>query len=448
MGNSLIAESKLQFYPTQPFETYRLLGVIGRLDVAYYKYPSLKEYIGENIAKEIEIECANKTVSPYYGVYDYLLQKEDYDAIKKFFTLSIGYKSNLPIVVADLFAGEGAWLDTFINFIPNYDGADIVTIANELEKNRFECIKNNRNFTEIYNEAFENLKLPQQSISLMLFNPPYGFDGNERNARRYLKMILERNLLYNNEKDYSKSAYMIFVLRKDDLLDNLDLICQYFEIWNKPYKNILYKVNPSEYAKYKQFIFIAKLKKHPYDINNPINAIDMQNAINTLKEAIDEEPEFDLSNYRTSIYDIPPINYIELKNNFKYIIDDKKYISNNDNVWKWIKGITELKDLSEQNIIMPKPPKTGEISLLIASGVINGKLSIPDGTGEHIVIGGTKKLEKQEEEIKINDKGEKEKIIKTVRYTEPYLNILCSQNGKLMIKELGGNTHVDTVFED
>ena len=50
LGNSLIAESKLQFYPTSEWETYRLLGVLGSLEIEEYKKRILKDYIGdENI---------------------------------------------------------------------------------------------------------------------------------------------------------------------------------------------------------------------------------------------------------------------------------------------------------------------------------------------------------------------------------------------------------------
>ena len=152
-------------------------------------------------------------------LYDYLLKEKDYKAIKNYFKFSMGYDYNNSIVIADLFAGEGRWLDTFYTFM-DYNkniGSKITTIANELDEERFDVIWNNSNIYKKYNKSFEELQLPKNSVSLMLFNPPYGTSNGERNVRRYLQMIIDRQLLYNPNPsiDY-KQGYMIFVIRKDD----------------------------------------------------------------------------------------------------------------------------------------------------------------------------------------------------------------------------------------
>ena len=94
--------------------------------------------------------------------------------------------------------------------------------------------------------------------------------------------------------------------------------------------------------------------------------------------------------------------------------------------------------MSQEKITLPKSPKIGEIANIISSGMINGELDLED-KAKHIVVGGVKDLEKQESETIENDKGEKIIETKTIRYSEPYLNLLVNQNGKLTIKELGGN---------
>ena len=68
----------------------------------------------------------------------------------------------------------------------------------------------------------------------------------------------------------------------------------------------------------------------------------------------------------------PYIDYDTAKENNKYIEAPTTHISKNDSVWKWVKGITELKDLGEENVVVSKPLKLGEKSNLLASGMING----------------------------------------------------------------------------
>jgi len=128
-----------------------------------------------------------------------------------------------------------------------------------------------------------------------------------------------------------------------------------------------------------------------------------------------------------------------LQENNKYIEAPETHISKNDSIWKWVKGITELKDLGEEKLVVPKQLKTGEISNLLAAGKINGEISLENGTGRHVAIGGTKSIEKKEVTSYKDDNGDKITETKVIRMSLPYLNILCSENGKLVIKELGDN---------
>ena len=444
MGNSLASQSKLMYYPTDSFETHRLLGLLGRIGIDYFKKNYLKEYYTEKeLYQELAMKSLDFQVPIEYVYFDKWLNEKDYDSIKTYCKYNFGYKDKFPITIWDGFAGESKWLESFKTVIPENDhGNNIVLIANELETNRFNSFANNKNIDDKYNKSFEELNLPRNSVALFLFNPPYGStvneDGNSiRNVRYYLKMLLDRSILYNptTSKDY-KTGYIVCVIRKDDFLNSLDILSKNFDIL----KNSIYKTNPDEYAKFKQYIFIAHLKRYPYDLNNSMQAMDFQQQYNDIKAIIESEPEFKLSQYNTfSQMNYPYIDYNTAKENNKYTESPIAYISKNDSIWKWVKGITELKNLGEEKLVVPKPLKLGEISNLLASGMINGKISLDDGKGKHVVIGGTKSIEKKEITNYKDEDGKKVIETKIIKMSLPYLNILCSENGQLKIKELGGN---------
>ena len=434
------------YFPTQEYETYRLLALLGDLQIDYIKERYIRDYtiISKEEYNELFLISANNNIPIRFLLFEKWLKEERYDLIKSYFTIRFGSdsynnrKENFPITICDPFCGEGKWLDTFKSFVSksNYSG-DIFLIGNELESNRFDVIKNNNNIDEKYNKPFEELNLANSSCSLILFNPPYGSQTNGiRNVRWYLQMIIDRKILFNPKpsKDY-KTGYMVFVIRKDDFLDSLDVICQHFDVL----KNAIYKVNPEEYAKYKQYIFIARLKNNPFNLSNVTDAMDYQKHFNDIKRIIESEPEFELSMYDTyRMMNYPYIDYETAKENNQYVQVSENYISKNDSVWNWVKDITELKNLGEEKLTVPKPPKPGEIANILASGMVNGDMDL-DGKGKHVVIGGTKKVEKKEVSSYKDDNGEKITETKIIKLSLPYLNILCSENGELKIKELGGS---------
>jgi len=431
------------YFPTDEIETYKLLAILGDLQLDYMQERYLKEYVfSKEEYNELFLKSADSSVSMKFVIYDKWLKEKKYDYIKSYFTIKFGNKGNntngndnFPITICDPFAGESKWIDTFKSFIPKNDyGSDILLISNELEQNRYEIFKDNPNIDEKYNKSFEELNLPKNSCSLILFNCPYGETNKIRNVKNYLLQILEKQILYNptTTKDY-KTGYMVFVIRKDDFLDSLDILCKHFDV----FKNAIYKVNAEEYAKYKQYIFIARLNNRPYDLNNITDAMDYKNNYNDIKNIIESEPEFELSMYNTyRMMNYPYIDYETLKENHQYVEVSNNYISKNDSVWKWVKDITELKNLGEEKLTVPKPLKLGEIANILASGMINGEIDL-DGKGKHVVIGGTKSIEKKEINSYKDDNGEKITETKIIKMSLPYLNILCSENGELKIKELG-----------
>ena len=53
-------------------------------------------------------------------------------------------------------------------------------------------------------------------------------------------------------------------------------------------------------------------------------------------------------------------------------------------------------------------------------------------------MGGTKTVLKEEQSVGKDVDGKNVTTTKTIKLSKPYLNILCTQNGKVTIKELGG----------
>jgi hypothetical protein len=89
-----------------------------------------------------------------------------------------GDKEDQSIVVADLFAGEGAWLSLFQRLNKGYLSNRIYLVANELEPGRYQTILDSKLVNKATNMAFEELQLPRHSVSIMLFNPPYTSIGS------------------------------------------------------------------------------------------------------------------------------------------------------------------------------------------------------------------------------------------------------------------------------
>jgi len=410
-GSTLVSESKMMYYPTNRFETLRLLAILGRLDTSY--------------SSKNELERITHLYRPTNPVcYDYLLKAGDIDSIKKHFTLNMGYQSD-GIVVADLFCGKGEWLKTFKEFIPCNSGK-VWLLGNEIETGRYKAAKKGLDYC--YNMAFEDLQLPKEIVSLMLFNPPYGSGDGERNARRYLRMILDREYLVSQESSWSNAAStMVFVLTKKDMIDCLDLITQHFEII------LHYKVNSDEYEKFKQVILIAKKRYEPFDLTSPYDASKHQEQFRRWKLSIENDREFSMDDYSVRAPYYHKVNLGDAIRDHKYVVDKSVYISNpSDRVWNWATKETRILDLGVEKLVVPKPPTVSEIANIIAAGYINH-----DAANEkipHIAIGGIKEIVSTET---VGEEGAEKTV--TTKRSAPYLNILyATENGTVCIKELEG----------
>lgn len=426
---TLVSSSKLMYYPTQEYETYRILPLLFELNLVS---ENVKELLGTDVYRKLlqkEFSCKIRGVRINNIVYEYMINNMLYDHLKKCFFINKSSRENEKITILDPFAGEGKWLSTFKDILILKDNLHL--IANELEKNRYlECI-NNKNIDEVYNESFENFDYPKNSISLLLFNPPYGETNGVRNVKHYLQMIIDKQILINNKhnKEDSRNGVIAMVIRKDDAVDIAHLLNKYFSVRS----NYIYKFNDAEYKKYKQHVIIAELRKDPLR-----SAFEHQSLVNDYLSSLNKNQEYDLSLHKLGFYiTYPTVNIEALKENYnkvKLLNEENRKTNINDKLWCWVKEETEIKGENEININMPLQPKIGEVANIIASGMINSE--IKSNKGNHVVVGGVKKLKSSTKELVRDKDGEYRDKIISRKYNEPYVNLLIVEDGQYKIKEL------------
>jgi len=432
----LASDSKFLFYPTDDIEVLRMLNIIGKVSFKNYAYygevpNEIKEIIPKNILRQFKFGINMQSYSDNTDMddycFEYFLNNGMKDEILKYFVFKYNTTVHSP-VIADLFSGKGDWLYAFKKYFVS-DKSPML-IGCEIEEGRYKEMKKKADFH--YHAAFEEIDLPKEFCSLMLFNPPYGESNGERNVKRYLNMIIEKQYI-SRSKLYQ--GQMIAVIRKDDLTECLPIILSHFEIHG------MYKVNDNEYEKYKQYVVYMSTRKNPLSSKNVGDNINLKSSIQNWLSTIEREPLFSIGcrNYlRKSMSGyFPEINVRKIITNYKVLKDKEKYISNpNDKAWSWIKDKSYNEELGLKQLVMPRQPKASEIANIIASGYINSEIS-EDGLPKHIAIGGVHTLTKQEESRYNNDDGESIVETKTIRQSIPYLNIMYSKDGKLQIKQLG-----------
>lgn len=440
----LESSSKMMYYPTDVHEIYRMLGVVGRLFISPSEREQLRNMLGETVYFQLLEKGLSSFKTNFASLaYGYLVESRQYNLLHKFFELNIGYSKNQTVTIFDPFAGEAVWLEMFKNSMKKdeINSAKIHLIANEIELNRYKSIVNKGIVDEYYNKSFEELcEIPKYSISLLLFNPPYGDTNGKRNVLHYLEMIIEREIIYKS-KDNSDNGKIILVVRKDDLIEILPLLTKHFNV----HKELIYKVNKNEYKRYKQFVVYATLKNEPYNEKN-INDVARHNQeMEEILHIVNSDPEFDITMIGVNFMQPPSVPYDRLKENHRLLNEQEFEVSvTNGDSWTWVKEMTEIKDIENETIFKPTPIKTGELANYIASGMINGEMDLDGkGNGYHIVVGGTKKQVKQELVQEEDKKGNLVNKTKTLVYTQPYLNILINDKGKVKIKELQGGTELE-----
>jgi hypothetical protein len=424
MGSQIYADKKMQYYPTSSIETMRILCVLSSYTCILNDLEmEFREKYSSVIREEYETVNKETTESNYRYKDKYNNYQTNYicDRVNLHRYLDSSIDES---VVCDAFSGEGNWLKLFK---ANCDKKrPNILIGNEIEENRYNELIQEGLIDYHYNLAFEDLQLPKKIINIMLFNPPYGISNGERNVRRYFRMMLDKDIM-------AKNCRIVMVLKQDDLLNISDLITQYFE------KLHGYRTHQEEFDKFGQIVLYATLRDKPLNLNN-INDVSTYKETKTLNEdTINKisETEFDYTMINSySQYNSDKVDVKSAFENFNYINKAKAKVSNMDKTWKWIISETKSVDLSEEIMTIPKPLKAGELANIIASGKINGEMSLENGIGNHVAVGGVRRTTSTKNITVKNSKGEIEDKQETTVENIPYLNLLINNNGKLEIKEL------------
>ena len=441
LSRDMLGSAKLQFYPTDEQETWRMLILLGGLEIRDYK--KRKSYASD-LDEFDEIARSKYGLNRDNEINDFklkllflkLVEEKRFTEAKDLFgfryfshsSSTYGEAGAYPVVIADLFAGEGKWLSLYKETA--METGDVYLVANELEKNRFDTITTDANIDEATNLAFEELQMPKHCINVMLYNPPYTSIGGERSAVLYLQQVIERQLLA--VPGSLANVAVIAVLRDTDLLKCVPIISREFDL--------VYCYRTANQV-YKQYACLL-LKKDVQYQSAFSAAAQLQHDIEATTAYIKGcgafDPEY-LIRETTRAYWYGPIDYRSAKINFNFAQTEKRVESDpNDKPWQFFREITRLHDETKLRITMPRAPKIGEIANLLAAGQLNSEMDIPGG-GSHVVIGGTKIVETvQHSEYEGKNKNEECVII--IKKHEPFLNLLVvDQDGKPEIIQLEEN---------
>ena len=431
MNREMLSSAKLQFYPTDEYETWRILGILGDLRIDVRKEGTYRDLLTSFMSEGKNLSIENYKIMDYArtSLYYYLLEKEKYQEIEQLFSVDFpvsriaGMGEPQPVIISDLFAGKGKWLSLFKQMAS--DKSSVYLIANELEKNRYSVIESDLNIDECSNQAFEDYQMPKHVVNIMLFHPPYTTIGGQRSAVLYLKMIIERQLMITSK--YLEKSYMALILQEDDLEKCVPLLTRNFEII------ACYRAANQTH---KQFVCIATTRQNPLS-ESISDAAKHISAMEHLTEMIKRNNEFSIVTALETYPRFEQVDYKKAKSDLEYSMNEVRVESNpDDKPWQFLREITSFRDETKLDIVMPRPPKIGEIANLLAAGQLNSVIETPYGSANHVVIGGSKIRETvlhQEYERK----GETEDSVIIIKKHEPYLNILVvNQEGAPQIIEL------------
>jgi hypothetical protein len=258
-------------------------------------------------------------------------------------------------------------------------------------------------------------------------------------------MIVERKLMTASQGEegwYGTSggdSYMILVLRDSDMYQVLPSLTKNFDLITA------YRACDQQF---KQFVAIAKTKKRPIG-KSTFDAAQHMADIEAAKLILGMELDFDaayaMAKEKDSYVHLSTLNFDAAMKNLGTIRNENRIASDrNDRAWSTIRDLTRLEDETKSSLIMPRAPKIPEIANLLASGQLNSIMEMPDGIGDHIVIGGTRIVETESREKVQNTTGKQTyykeiEEVTIIRKHVPFLNILVvDEAGKPSIKHLGG----------
>lgn len=427
-GNSYIGhmdtKSKLDYFPTNFQFQYGSLQFILPLSLNSNIKGSSKKWIEKHCSNIVTGLLSDISKIQEQRLYRKLVNMGRFDIINDCFFAENPVYASSKIVVADLFAGEGEWLGLYKKMLNNRTS---YIIANEIEENRFEKIKEKK-FNMITNKGYEELvEIPEECINICLFNPPYGEVEGVRNVKRFFNMMIEDNYL---EKGSCKVA---FALREDDTMAILDDIIKYFNIELES----VFRHNGNEYDKLKQICFIASRRHMELDLNLRSFKSEARRIREYFEQATKRTYEDLTLDNNKSFYRVNPLygNDIHLKlDNLKVKNNPELYLSDLNEVWSKIEQSLTIETFSGKTVKLPNEPDTfGAIANLISSGLINGEI---DGEHPHCLAAGITECTSNT----IDDEGN----IVTTKKMLPFCSIL---SGGEIIEVASGKEESDVTIK-
>lgn len=306
--------------------------------------------------------------------------------IKKVIDKMIQFPENKQVMALDCCCGEGE----AIEFIGKEYGCR--TYAIELDENRSKTATNRQIGTVLNADAVNGVRKSNTWVGLNFLNPPYG--NNVMGGRLELDFVARWGLTT------SIGGALILVINQGSADEEMAK-----ELRSQGYKPVIsfYDENNSDYQKYGQFFVVlhrqlpnlrAEIHKFMSLFQNPLN--------------IDSDIEIEKISIRTG--GVPEM--------FKEIEMPR---------WKIEEQLAKSKlrkvffdELRQANMINSsiEHPNEGQAAILIASGALNKKLSLADGT-EMILKGTSTKEKKASEQANESGKIDKVKLVdhyKTVVY--------------------------------
>jgi len=407
MTSTLAADSKLMYYPTDLKEVYRIVFLLSRS-------VEVRQYALDDEARAVYQRTINSQRYHWAGLLDHLIATGQTDAIDDAFLAKFGADK---IVVLDPFAGEGVWLNAFKS---NYFYfSRLETAAIEIEENRFKKIEADFKV----NAAFEDLSLPPKSVSILLYNPPYGSTNGIRNVRYYLQDLIEQDVLISG-------GVLACVIKEDDAIGIADLLYSNFNL------QIHYRVNEAEYAKYKQCVLLLEKNAGTIPLDTPAGMDGYTKFKESLIKRIESGVGFESLSGGCPFQYFPscPLDFGSRFSKYNERKPRNGQFSAPDRAWKWLCDDSRARLSEHFELTMPKSPKISEIANLLASGIINGQIDDPEAP--HVVSGGVKSVKRREEVVSENADGDEIVTLKEIRFSQPYLNILTIKDGKPIIKQI------------
>lgn len=393
----LESRSKLDYFPTNYEIQYKALPYVTDLvmkDTDFIRKSTLKfidKYVGENVNVR--------------KIYTELIKMGRYDIIDECYKCNVTYSRNKDstdkVVIADLFAGEGEWLNTFKKLCPF---KKTYILANEIEKNRMlECKA--KKFNNVIWGAYEELKdkVPNRFVDIMLFNPPYGDTNGQRNVDRFFDMLLKDKYM----DDYCSNVIGVFNEKDFEVI--LPKLCRYCNI------KYAFKLEDSkaEADRLKQVCIIFSISSRP-ESDYYVNVKERE-----LREMLDTPYEYNRDSYKASCK-YEGKNITARFDRFNVTKNPNMYKSDiNSDAWREFASSVTIETFQGKTIkLAEKPRNIGAAANLISSGLINGEI---EGEHEHCIAAGIT------EQISRNIDEETGNIIVTKK-SAPFLSVLTGGN--------------------